>query len=58
MEQGCQIVYFHTKNPNLGKNGKYWYVYVMAISYKIRLFGIPILWLFGIFCAVWYFVPR
>jgi hypothetical protein len=41
-DQGCQMAYFQTQNPNLGN---FWremqYVYFMAIWY--------ILWLFGIF---------
>jgi hypothetical protein len=46
--QGCQIVYFQTKNPNLGKlwNALEWerFVYFMVIW--------KILWPFvGIFCA-------
>jgi hypothetical protein len=43
-EQGCQLVYFQTKNPNLGK---FWRalewkisVYFVVISNILRLFGI------------------
>jgi hypothetical protein len=42
--QGCQMVYFQTKNPNLGKFGRVlqWkmLVYFMAIWYILRSFGI------------------
>jgi hypothetical protein len=42
-EQGCQMVYFQSKNPLLGKfvgpwNGKFWYI----------------LWSFGIFYGAFY----
>jgi hypothetical protein len=43
--QGCQIVYFHTKNPNFGYiltglvgNGKFWCTYIMVIWYVLRTF--------------------
>jgi hypothetical protein len=57
LHQGCQMVYFQAKNPNLGK---FWRVV------KWKMFGLfktfwSILRLFGIFCshlvcfvAVWY----
>jgi hypothetical protein len=44
IHQGCQVVYFHTKNPNLGK---FWRVlqwkmleYFMAVWNILRPFGI------------------
>jgi hypothetical protein len=67
-DQGCQMVSFKTKNPNLGK---FWraldlkmFTYFMAIWNSLQTFG-DILWPFGIFCGnlvyfspFWYFVPR
>jgi hypothetical protein len=51
--QGCQMVFFKTKNPNLGKfaidNLSIFYeyfVYLKAIG--------NILWPFGIFFVIWY----
>jgi hypothetical protein len=43
VDQGCQVVSFRTKNPNLGKgscNGRRWYTYFMAIWSIFRPFGI------------------
>jgi hypothetical protein len=50
-EQGCQMVSFRTKNPNLGKfwralYGKYWYI--------LGPFGILYRYL-GSFMTTWYF---
>jgi hypothetical protein len=45
--QGCQMVYFQTKNPNLGK---FWSVlqWKMLVDFvAVR----SILWQFGIFCG-------
>jgi hypothetical protein len=51
VDQGCQMVYFHTKNPNVGvwSIGIFYgyLVYFMAIKY--------ILWSFGTF---WYVVEK
>jgi hypothetical protein len=61
VNQGCQMAYFQTKNPDLGK---FWrvlqskmLVYFMAIWY--------ILWSFGICCGnlvyfieIWFIFPR
>jgi hypothetical protein len=61
LQQGCQMVCFQTKNPNLGK---FWtalelkmMVYFMPIWKILRPFGIlnghlVILWYFGIFFPV------
>jgi hypothetical protein len=44
LTQGCQMVYFHTKNPNLGifRRALDWnfLMYVMAIWNILRTFGI------------------
>jgi hypothetical protein len=49
--QGCQMAYFQTKNPNLGK-------FCRALQWKILVYlwtlGLPILRPFGIFVAIWY----
>jgi hypothetical protein len=61
--QGCQMVCFQTKNPNLGK---FWRVYIF---YDHLVYFTAIgntLWPFGLFCGhlvyfpplFWYFVPR
>jgi hypothetical protein len=63
--QDCQIVYFKTKNPNLGV---YWraleckmFVYFTAIWYNLLSLGIIYVWSFGIvsghlvyFSLLWY----
>jgi hypothetical protein len=67
-KQGCQMVYFQTKNTNLGK---FWralkwkmLVYVMVIWNILRPFDIlyshlVMLWSFGIFGPVfWYILSR
>jgi hypothetical protein len=44
-EQGCQMVYFQTKNPNLGK-------FLMALDWKMLIYFMAIcniLQTFGIF---------
>jgi hypothetical protein len=56
------MVYFQTKNPNLGKFRKM-LVYFVAMRSIFRTFGIfleiwDILWSFGIFSPFWYVVPR
>jgi hypothetical protein len=62
-QQGCQMAYFQTKNPNLGR---FWtdLVYFMHIWSILRLLGIHILWPFGIFCehlvyfmVIWFIFP-
>jgi hypothetical protein len=60
-KQGCQMVYFQTKNPNLGK---FWralewkmLVYFMTIWNILRQFGIT----YGRFVKVvviWYILPN
>jgi hypothetical protein len=58
LDQGCQMVYFNTQNPNLGKfwrvsKWKCWY-----ILWPLGLFYGHILWPFGIFCGnLVYFSP-
>jgi hypothetical protein len=63
--QGCQMVYFQTKNPNLGI---FWWaleckmlLYFMTIWNILRPFGIIYgrfgicsLWSFGVFFPFWY----
>jgi hypothetical protein len=47
--QGCQMVYFQTKNPNLSKFGR-------ALEWKILVYFMviwSILWPFDIFMAIW-----
>jgi hypothetical protein len=61
-DQGCQMVYFQTKNPNLGNFGKVlqWkmLVYFMAILSIFLLFGALYDYL-PYFMVIWYiFVPR
>jgi hypothetical protein len=60
---GCQIVYFQTKIPNLGKFCKVlkWkmLVWFVAIWYILWPFGVfygiwYILWPFGVFYGIWY----
>jgi hypothetical protein len=55
LHQGCQMVYFQTKNPNLGK---FWSVLQlkMFVNFMASLSTYftaiwPILWAFGIFCG-------
>jgi hypothetical protein len=65
IHQGCQMVCFQTKNPDLGK---FWRVLQWKIFFEhwVYLMAIGnILWTFGIFCGhlvyfapFWYFVPR
>jgi hypothetical protein len=54
LNQGCQMVYFQTKNTNLGK---FW----RALWWQILVHLMPIwyiLWPFGIFCGhLVYFSP-
>jgi hypothetical protein len=53
--QGCQMVYYHSKNPNLGVN--YWvYRYFITISNILRPFGVlygNLVW----FVVIWYIFP-
>jgi hypothetical protein len=53
-DQGCQMVYFHTKNPDLDILWRVlklkMLVYFMTICNNLRPFGIPIYWPFGIVC--------
>jgi hypothetical protein len=68
--QGCQMVYFQTKNPSLGK---FWRVlqwkmgtgifYVRPVLSNFRSFGIfngtlVCFVVFGIFTPFWYILPR
>jgi hypothetical protein len=63
--QGCQMVCFQTKYPNLGK---FWKVLLRKIFYDHLVYFTAIgniLWQFGIFCGnlvyfspFWYFGPR
>jgi hypothetical protein len=68
-DQGCQMVCFQTKNPNLSKfwRVKHWgmLVYFTDTWSILRSLVICILWTFGIVCGkleylfpFWYFVPR
>jgi hypothetical protein len=64
LQQGCQMAYFQTKNPNLGE---FWrvlqwneLVYFTAIWSILQHFCIFYghlvnLWSFGIFIVIWYF---
>jgi hypothetical protein len=45
-EQCCQMVYFHTKYPNLGK-------FLKVLQWKLLVF----LWQFCLFKAKWYMYP-
>jgi hypothetical protein len=52
MVSGLPDCVFQTKHPNLGNrtcHGRCWYMYIMAIWYIMRPFGVPILRPFGIF---------
>jgi hypothetical protein len=60
LEQGCQMVCFQTKNPNLGR---FWralewkmMVYFMVIWNILLSFGIN-LWPFGNVVIIWYISP-
>jgi hypothetical protein len=59
--QGCQMLYFETKNPNLGK---IWRVlqWKMMVHFNGHLAYFTsiwyIFWPFGIFFPFWYVVPR
>jgi hypothetical protein len=44
MKQGCQMVYFQTKNPNMGKF--WWAVEWKKLAYFMTIWNI--LWQFGI----------
>jgi hypothetical protein len=60
VHQGCQMVYFHTKNPNLGKILRVldWkmFIYLINIWYILRTFGIFYDHLVHI-VFVWYIFP-
>jgi hypothetical protein len=67
--QGCQMVCFQTKNPNLGKfwrafDWKMFYTYILwplGISYWDLGYFMTnwyILYSFGTFFRFWYHVPR
>jgi hypothetical protein len=67
VEQGCQMVYFQTKNCNLGKFRKVCKENIGIFYGHFSLFTAiwNILWTFGIFCGnlvyfppCWYIVPR
>jgi hypothetical protein len=63
LQQGCQIVYFQTKNQYLGK---FWMVLQWnMLEHFMGQFGIHILRRFGLFCGnlvffslPWYVAPR
>jgi hypothetical protein len=62
-KQGCQAVYFQTKNPILGKLEWKMLVYSMVIWNILRQFEIlyghfVLLWWFGIFLTVLYIVAK
>jgi hypothetical protein len=55
--KGCQMVYFHTKNPNLGK-------FCRVFQWKMLMFGLSywhlvFLWPFSLvyFMVIWYIFP-
>jgi hypothetical protein len=61
-EQGCQLVYFRTKNSNLGK---IWWtltwnmlVYFITIWNILRPSGIHILWPYGKLPVLWFIFPH
>jgi hypothetical protein len=63
LRQGCQMVYFQTKNPNLEclamkYAGKFYdhFVYFAANSYSLLPFG-KFYGHFGIFFQFWYVFP-
>jgi hypothetical protein len=54
LEQGCQMVCFQTKNPNLGK-------FLRAIEWKLLVYFMVIwliIWPFGNVVVIWYIFPR
>jgi hypothetical protein len=57
LQQGCQMVCFQTKNPNLGKflRALEWkmMVYFMVTWNILRSFGIYMLWPFGDVVIIW-----
>jgi hypothetical protein len=60
-DQGCQMVYFQTQNPNLDK---FWrvlqwkmLVYFMALLSILRPFGIFLYGHLVFFMAIWYIFP-
>jgi hypothetical protein len=67
-EEGCQMAYFQTKNPNLGKFWMGWEMGNVDIFYDHLVYFTAvlvyfvtswyILWLFGTFLPFWYVVPR
>jgi hypothetical protein len=61
IQQGCQMVYFQTKNPNLGKFRRVlqWTirVYFMTIRYTLRPFAIFYAHLLH-FLVIWYILSR
>jgi hypothetical protein len=60
VEQGCQMVYFQTKNCNLGKfrkgyNGIYWYILWTFGLFKVfEIFYGHLVY----FVVIWYIFPR
>jgi hypothetical protein len=59
-KQGCQMVYFQTKNPNLGT---FWRAWKVKCWYILRPWGIfkaiwYNLWPFGIVCDYWVYFSR
>jgi hypothetical protein len=57
-EQGCQMVYCKTENPNLGKFWRALEWKMLPIWNTLRPFGIHILCSFGNFEVIWYLFPR
>jgi hypothetical protein len=62
LNRGCQMVYFETKSPNLGK---FWralewkvLVYPIVIWKNLRPFDIVTLSSFGNVVIIWYVFPR
>jgi hypothetical protein len=60
--QGCQMVCFQTKNPNLGKflGALEWKMLVYFMVIYVEYFTVfwYILWRFGNVMVIWYIFPR
>jgi hypothetical protein len=57
------MVYFKTKNPNLGefgglRYGKFWYILLLHIWIILRSLCRYIVWPFGNFVLIWYVIPH
>jgi hypothetical protein len=57
MHQGCQMVYFQTKNPTFGKN---WRVLQRKLFVYFIIFGLftAVLYIFRSFGILWFIFPR